>query len=211
MVFCRHEYWSGLPCPPSGDLPNPGIKTASLMSPALASGFFTTSATWEIERAAGLKAICGGPISEGCLFRGRHPKIRVCRWPVGTTGSFVQGQSKRSALSRKPGPARSKQSLQPDHEQGPLRRPGCEGVLHRGGGILTVSMTSDFCPFSSNSSNPLSDIRRARKGRKWRKKVSEQAVPLVRCRTPLHGSGLRFGARAWSEGKMFENYVRLKS
>ena len=30
------EYWSGLPCPPPGDLPNPGIKPASLMSPALA-------------------------------------------------------------------------------------------------------------------------------------------------------------------------------
>ena len=58
-VFCRREYWSGLPCPPPGDLPNPGIETASLKSPALAGRFFTTSATWEIERAAGLKAICG--------------------------------------------------------------------------------------------------------------------------------------------------------
>ena len=33
--------------PSPGDLPNPGIKTASLMSPALAGRFFTTSATWE--------------------------------------------------------------------------------------------------------------------------------------------------------------------
>ena len=41
----RQEYWSGLPCPPLGDLPNPGIKPMSLMSPALAGGFFTTSAT----------------------------------------------------------------------------------------------------------------------------------------------------------------------
>ena len=32
---------------PSGDLPNPGIELASLTSPALAGGFFTTSATWE--------------------------------------------------------------------------------------------------------------------------------------------------------------------
>ena len=44
MGFSRQEYWSGLPCPPPGDLPNPGIKP---MSPALAGGFFTTSATWE--------------------------------------------------------------------------------------------------------------------------------------------------------------------
>ena len=42
--FSRPEYESGLPCPPPGDL---GLKPASLMSPALAGTFFTTSATWE--------------------------------------------------------------------------------------------------------------------------------------------------------------------
>ena len=36
MGFSRQEYWSGLPCPPPGDLPYPGIKPASLMSPTLA-------------------------------------------------------------------------------------------------------------------------------------------------------------------------------
>ena len=36
-----------LPCPPSGDLPDPGIEPRSLMAPALASRLFTTSATWE--------------------------------------------------------------------------------------------------------------------------------------------------------------------
>ena len=45
--FPSQEYWSGLPCPPPWDLPNPGIEPVSLMSPALAGGFFTTSATWE--------------------------------------------------------------------------------------------------------------------------------------------------------------------
>ena len=35
----RQEYWSGLSCPPPGDLPDPGIEPAS---PALAGGFFTT-------------------------------------------------------------------------------------------------------------------------------------------------------------------------
>ena len=47
MGFSRQEYWSGLPCPPSGDLPNPGIAPTSLISPALAGRFFTTSATGE--------------------------------------------------------------------------------------------------------------------------------------------------------------------
>ena len=45
--FSRQEYWSGLPFPPSGDLLDPGIEPVSLMSSALAGGFFITSATWE--------------------------------------------------------------------------------------------------------------------------------------------------------------------
>ena len=45
--FSRKEYWSGLPGPPPGDLPNPGIKSMSLMSPAWAEQFFTTSTTWD--------------------------------------------------------------------------------------------------------------------------------------------------------------------
>ena len=47
MRFSRQEYWSGLPCPPPGDLPYPRIEHLSLMSPALAGKFFTTSNTWE--------------------------------------------------------------------------------------------------------------------------------------------------------------------
>ena len=43
----QQEYWSVWPFPSPGDLPDPGIKPVSLMSPALASGFFTTSAPWE--------------------------------------------------------------------------------------------------------------------------------------------------------------------
>ena len=47
MGFSRQDYWSGLPCPPPGDLPDPGIEPTSLRSPALAGGFFTPSAAWE--------------------------------------------------------------------------------------------------------------------------------------------------------------------
>ena len=47
--FFRQKYWSGLPCPPPGDLPNPGIEPQSFMPPALAGGIFTTSATWEAQ------------------------------------------------------------------------------------------------------------------------------------------------------------------
>ena len=40
----KQEYWSGLPCPSPGDIPNPGIKP---MSPALAGRFFTTEPLWK--------------------------------------------------------------------------------------------------------------------------------------------------------------------
>ena len=47
MGFSRQDYWSGLPCPPPGDLLHPGIKPVSLRSPALAGRFFATGVTWE--------------------------------------------------------------------------------------------------------------------------------------------------------------------
>ena len=41
--FSWQEYWSGLSCPPPGDLPDPGIEPESLKSPALVGKLFTTS------------------------------------------------------------------------------------------------------------------------------------------------------------------------
>ena len=43
VEFSRQEYWSGLPFPPPGDLPNQGLKPKSPASPALAGRFFTTA------------------------------------------------------------------------------------------------------------------------------------------------------------------------
>ena len=45
--FSRQEHWSGLSFPSPGDLTDPGVKPTSPRSPALAGGFFTTSANWE--------------------------------------------------------------------------------------------------------------------------------------------------------------------
>ena len=42
MGFSWHRHWSGLPFPPPGDLPDPGIKPVSFVSPALTGGFFTS-------------------------------------------------------------------------------------------------------------------------------------------------------------------------
>ena len=52
MEFSRQEYWSGLPFPTPGDLPDPGTEPMSLASPALAGQFFTT---WEVRRLSALK------------------------------------------------------------------------------------------------------------------------------------------------------------
>ena len=47
MGISKQEYWSGLSCPPPGDLLDPEIEPTSLRSPTLAGRFFTTSTTWE--------------------------------------------------------------------------------------------------------------------------------------------------------------------
>ena len=47
--FSRQEYWSGLPFPSPGDLPDPGMELVSFMSLALAGRFFTISTNWEAQ------------------------------------------------------------------------------------------------------------------------------------------------------------------
>ena len=67
MGFSRQEYWSGLPCPPPGDLPNPGIEPASLASPTLSGRFFTTSTTWKAQ-------FCGIP---SYILRWKSLRVRL--------------------------------------------------------------------------------------------------------------------------------------
>ena len=50
MGFSRQKYWSRLPYPPPGDLPDLGIELTYFMSAALAGRFFTAGATWEALR-----------------------------------------------------------------------------------------------------------------------------------------------------------------
>ena len=80
-LFSRQEYWSGLQCPPPGNLPDRGIEiaslmwgieTASLMSPALVGGFFSTSTTWVIFPHItdhGLIPWLGNPLEKGMATR----------------------------------------------------------------------------------------------------------------------------------------------
>ena len=57
MRFFSQEHWNWLPFPSPGVLSNSGIKPVSLMSPALAGGFFTTSASWEAQAPGKIKNI----------------------------------------------------------------------------------------------------------------------------------------------------------
>ena len=58
MGFSRQEHWSGFPCPPPGNLHDPGIKTGSLRFPTLAGEFFTTSTTWEVHYCCSVAHSC---------------------------------------------------------------------------------------------------------------------------------------------------------
>ena len=56
MEFSRQEYWSKLPCPPPGDLPDPRMEPMSLTSPALAGRFFTTE-PWKLPQFCSVQSL----------------------------------------------------------------------------------------------------------------------------------------------------------
>ena len=81
MGFSRQAYWSGLPFPSLGIFLT-RIKPTSLMSPALADGFFTTSANWEVARKEKKTPILVLAESKGQRFLGRVGILAV-RWSQG--------------------------------------------------------------------------------------------------------------------------------
>ena len=79
MGFSRQEYCSGLPCPPVGNLPNPGIKPMSLASPALAGRFFTTVATW-VPLTPTLSSVLPVGLPHSSSARAWPPRSRHLKW-----------------------------------------------------------------------------------------------------------------------------------
>ena len=82
LRFSRLEYWSGSPCPYSGD-PVARNEPTSFMSPALAGKFFTTRTTWEALNGY-IFALCLHPCSKPLALRGSHnphsPALRLGEW-----------------------------------------------------------------------------------------------------------------------------------
>ena len=83
MGFSRQEYWSELPCPPPGDLPDPGIKPTSLKSPTSAGRFFTASATSEAPKCPVFAVIF-----EECLLGSLFPSQKMLASYMGQPGIF---------------------------------------------------------------------------------------------------------------------------
>ena len=77
MEFSRQDYWSALPFPPPGDLPNPKILPTSLVSPALAVKFFTTSTTWEFNSP--VHPLLSSPPTHHTWLRGEGSQVSNLR------------------------------------------------------------------------------------------------------------------------------------
>ena len=99
MGFPRQESWSGLPFPPPGDLPDPGIEPVSLVPPALTGRFFTIAVRCKQAGAMRqqLQRSSGG-WEGGALVRVRPPSPLNRPQPRGGNGSAMAAS--RKLLSR---------------------------------------------------------------------------------------------------------------
>ena len=122
MGFSRLEYWSALPWPSPGHLLDPGMEPTSLASPALAGGFFTTSAMWGaatrcfMSSASTCPLACCPPLSTrpllvrqtefflcllSSLTRSGERQVVFCMWGWRRWGDW----KRKSAQRAQPGPA----------------------------------------------------------------------------------------------------------
>ena len=119
MEFSRQEYWSGISCPPPGDLPNPGIKPLSPASPAMQADSFLLS-HWGSPHPHPHK-LCPqvpslGPSDQIACFQVPERHFSVCcptqtalslsfpRWEWQATGCFEKNLSSSSLLFLPPPP-----------------------------------------------------------------------------------------------------------
>ena len=116
MGFSRQEFWSGLPCPLPGDLPDPGIQPTSLVSTALGSRSFNTSTTWE-DHASFYSPVIENiiiPTSWGCVIH------RTGRWIYAAQRVTLVLSSAPVPKDWPTGHADEAQPLPPQTSHGPL-------------------------------------------------------------------------------------------
>ena len=94
MGFSRQEYCSGLPCPPPGHLPNPGVEPTSLTSPSLAGRFFTTTATY-IPQSSPNETY---PQSWRCSLSLFQPRLGAMNWLKGWDGGWEGGSREKGYM-----------------------------------------------------------------------------------------------------------------
>ena len=144
MRFPKQEYWSGLPSPPPRDLPDPGIRHASLMSPALAGRFFTTCATREARDHQGR----GEFFPASALRPFGSPGPASAQLLGSPTTNSEQDQREASHTPRPPNTWKHYRSL--DTKPGEGRSPGGEypglpGLLPKWGPPATLRVTLPSC------------------------------------------------------------------
>ena len=102
--FSRRECWSGLPFPSPGDLPQPGIEPASLTSPALASGFFTTSATCLVTTVTWCRNHWGCVCTPWALRIPASPSIPGSYWSWGMRPRKIKRAASLEAIQHNQSP-----------------------------------------------------------------------------------------------------------
>ena len=93
MGFSREEYWSGLLCPPPGDLSNSESEPKSAMSPESAGVFFTTSTTWAAPQRGLVSS--RGDLGSGLHFSGLDERPGTCGLGAGLHEE-VRGRFKKN-------------------------------------------------------------------------------------------------------------------
>ena len=147
--FSRQEYWSGLPCPPPGDLPDPGIESRSLTSLMLAGAFFTMSSTLHV--LLSYKDFCFVSQSQGLLKVDGNLELRV-KWIGAWVPTFVLLWSwemiQESALSSISRSGEGWGLAEGEGEPMGAQRLGWPfGVCHQGGLMFVLQKLHLSCPW----------------------------------------------------------------
>ena len=99
MGFSRQEYWSRLPFPSLGHLPNSGIKPTSLTSPVLAAGFFTTAPPGKHPLGSSLGLLQQNTIDGHVCKEPENTNLKIHMYPYISCSSIYNSQDMEKFVS----------------------------------------------------------------------------------------------------------------